>query len=65
MRCRTLLLLLLFEPVFGGTPVAAKDFSTCYSVTRSTVLGEMKRLQKQHGIHFVYDSSLWLDMEYT
>lgn len=65
MRCRTLLLLLLFEPVFGGTPVAAKDFSTCYSVTRSTVLGEMKRLQKQHGIHFVYNSSLWLDMEYT
>lgn len=35
------------------------------STAKHTVLTEMQRLQKQHGIHFVYDSALRLDMPYT
>lgn len=35
------------------------------STAKRTVLTEMHRLQKQHGIHFVYDSALRLDMPYT
>ena len=35
------------------------------STAKRTVLTEMQRLQKQHGIHFVYDSALRLDMPYT
>lgn len=35
------------------------------SNAKRTVLTEMQRLQKQHGIHFVYDSALRLDMPYT
>ncbi len=35
------------------------------STAKRTVLTEMQRLQKQHDIHFVYDSALRLDMPYT
>lgn len=35
------------------------------STAKRTVLTEMQRLQKQHGIYFVYDSALRLDMPYT
>lgn len=35
------------------------------STAKRTVLTEMQHLQKQHGIHFVYDSALRLDMPYT
>lgn len=35
------------------------------SNAKRTVLTEMQHLQKQHGIHFVYDSALRLDMPYT
>lgn len=35
------------------------------STAKRTVLTEMQRLQKQYGIHFVYDSALRLDMPYT
>ena len=32
---------------------------------RSTILNEIRRLQKQHKVHFVYDSALRLDKTYT
>lgn len=35
------------------------------STAKRTVLTEMQRLQKQHNIHFIYDSALRLDMPYT
>lgn len=43
---------------------AAPTYREIYTAKR-TVLTEMQRLQKQHGIHFVYDSVLRLDMPYT
>lgn len=43
---------------------AAPTYRDIYTAKR-TVLTEMQRLQKQHGIPFVYDSALRLDMPYT
>lgn len=44
---------------------SAAPLYTSVSTTRPTLLTEMLRLQKQHGIHFVYDSALQLDKTYN
>ena len=44
---------------------SATPLYTRVSTTRPTLLTEMLRLQKQHGIHFVYDSALQLDKTYN
>lgn len=46
-------------------PTLADPLPTSIAYTRPTILNEIKRLQKQHNIHFVYDSALRLDKTYT
>lgn len=59
-------LFLILTTLFVASPSskAAPTYREIYTAKR-TVLTEMQRLQKQHGIHFVYDSTLHLDMPYT
>lgn len=59
-------LFLILTTLFVVSPSskAAPTYREIYTAKR-TVLTEMQLLQKQHGIHFVYDSALRLDMPYT
>ncbi len=59
------ILLVLIALSIGSTAAYAIDFNTSISANHPTLLTEMLRLQKLHGIHFVYDSSLRLDMTYS
>ena len=47
----------------ASRPTAA--FSSTAAPGHLTVAAAMQRLQAMHGVHFVYDSSLRLDMTYT
>ena len=63
LSSKILLLLLTINIVCLSS--SATPLYTSVSTTRPTLLTEMLRLQKQHGIHFVYDSALQLDKTYN
>ena len=59
--------LFLLIPTLSVAPLTSQAacLSADISTSQWTLLTEMQRLQKQYGIHFVYDASLRLDQPYT